>query len=184
MGQVIYSLGYSNCLLGQLYCKKSVSIADITDHFNSSSNRSYYKPSNFEEIEAITEWPSIAILTPLFGLYHDPRWLVSWLPHNSEIDKAPKDSSIKLFLDELERTNFSPIITIASLQTNEQKVIWDKYKNQDDGDGWEEHDYDILCSIPICFGHGWRSKINLIPRVCGWRPDEHWLSDKFGNRFK
>ena len=53
MGQVISSLGYSNCLLGQLYCKKSVSIADITDHFNSSSNRSYYKPSNFDELEAI-----------------------------------------------------------------------------------------------------------------------------------
>jgi len=181
MGQVIYSLGYSNCLLGQLYCKNSVSIADVTAHFISSSNRSYYKPSNFNEIEdgAYDEFPPIVILTNLFKLYNNSARLVSCLPKKSEINKKPKDSSIRLFLNELEKTAFIPIITIASLQTKEQKKTWDMY-NQGDCDNWEDYHYDILCSIPLSFGHGWRTKINLIPRVFAWRPDENWLSDKFG----
>lgn len=43
MGQVNFTLGLCNALLGQLYCKKSSSIQEIAKHYQSSRCRFYFK---------------------------------------------------------------------------------------------------------------------------------------------
>lgn len=173
MGQVEPSLGLSNCLLGQLYCKRTASIAEIADHYEKSHNRFYFKSHNNDED---CGWSRIGILFELFIIYHyDEDFL------RICTESAKPTPNHNQFNQELRKSELEPIIIPASFPSKAHELIWAELQSTNGRDMWDEKEYQIFDSIPLCFAPGWRMKINLIPRVRGWRPDEWWLSNKHGD---
>ena len=164
MGQVLGTLGISNALLGQLYCKRSASISEITVHYGKSSNRLYFKT----ETEDDDDWPANVLLFEMFILYH-------W-PENLYLGPEHAEPSLKLnsFYKQISKDNFSPIITAASFPSREHELLWAQLHTDEFRESWSEEQYEVFETLPLCFSPGWRMRINMIPRIGSWRPDEWW----------
>jgi hypothetical protein len=172
MGQVIGTLGVSNCLLGSLYRKRTASINEMVAHFLTSNNRRYYKSAGDEEDDG---WPANTHFFELFLLYNNPKNLFLGPEH------AKPSRDLMRFYKKLITSDFSPIISAASFPSSEHELCWSDLHSETGRDGWSNKQYEIFQSIPLCFEPGWRQLIKIIPRVSPWRPDEWWLSDKTGN---
>jgi hypothetical protein len=173
MGQVIFTLGLCNALLGQLYCKKSSSIQEIFNHYNSSRCPLYFKDDDEEEEEE--EYTPDYMLFELLTCYTSPKYLISNLEKD---DFATRKKNWRPFVRECARRP-GPIITASHFNSDAQQKKWKQFNDPElDGEVLNPHFFKVFFQIPLTFAPGWRAKISLIPRVCTWRPDEIWLSDK------
>ena len=181
MGQVISTLGLCNALLGQLYCKKSSSIQEIAKHYQSSRCRLYFKEGDADEDEDADADEDEEGYTPDFMLfelltcYTSPNYLISNLEKN---DFATRKKNWKPFIRECTKRP-GPIITAHHFDSQAQQEKWNRLNDpEQDGEVLDDSFFKVFFQIPLTFAPGWRAKISLIPRVCTWRPDEIWLSDK------
>jgi hypothetical protein len=178
MGQVIFTLGLCNALLGQLYCKKSSSIQEIAKHYQSSRCHLYFKDDvdideNADKEEE--EYTPDFMLFELLTCYTSPDYLIS---HLDKDDFAPRKKNWRPFIRECSKRP-GPIITARHFDSQAQQERWDQLNDpEQDGDVLDDSFFKVFFQIPLSFAPGWRTKISLIPRVCTWRPDEIWLADK------
>jgi hypothetical protein len=174
MGQVLGTLGISNALLGQLYCKRSASISEIAVHYAKSSNRLYFKTTKTDDDddegddEGDDSWPANHLLFELFLLYHWPSSLHLGPEH------AKPSWKLNSFYEEIRKANFSPIITAASFPSREHELLWAQLHTDEVRDSWSGEQYKVFETLPLRFSPGWRMLIKIIPRVHSWRPDEWW----------
>lgn len=175
MGQTLGTFCISNALLGQLYCKRSASISEIAVHYGKRSNRLYFKTAKTDDDddegddEGDESWPANHLLFELFLLYHWPRSLHLGTEH------AEPSWKLNSFYKEIQKANFSPIITAASFPSREHELLWAQLHTDGGSDDWSEEQYKVFETLPLRFSPGWRMLIKIIPRVSAWRPDEWWI---------